>query len=343
MTRMELASFSTMLADLQSGTSGCGAYLSRAQSSHFGSIRGWWAATAHSRFLLLMCCVLLCIQGAASAQIQETWTNSTGDGKWSDANNWSPPTNPGGPNGNFNVYVPHTNGAGTVLDVSASIVNLTIDANAEVNVVSQLTITGSTIINNGQLDVGYNFGGTTGTLSISDIVTLSGSGNVFMGSSQAVISGGGTLINQELIQGEGTISVALENQGPNGQITGGTLTSPLILTGNVTNSGLITGIGFTTVELQGNTVQNAGGLIDAGDSGQMLFNNCTIIGGTVGSATSVPVAAALKSRTRVAMKGGASLWAPPAAPTGASPPSTALPLQAFTPSPATAPTPTRRL
>ena len=320
MTRTELASFSTMLADLQSGTSPWGAYLSRAQSSHFRSIRGWWAATAHSRFLLLMCCVLLCLQGAARAQIQETWTNSTGDGKWSDANNWSPPTNPGGPNGNFNVYVPHTNGAGTVLDVSASIVNLTIDANAEVNIVSQLTITGSAIINNGQLDVGYNFGGTTGTLSISDIVTLSGGGNVFMGSSQAVISGGGTLINQQLIQGEGTISVALQNESPNGQITGGTLTSPLILTGNVTNSGLITGIGFTTVELQGNTVQNAGGLIDAGDSGQMLFNNCTIIGGTIGSATSVPVAAAdraaLKRRTRVAMKGGASLLAPAAAPTG---------------------------
>jgi hypothetical protein len=253
--------------------------------------------------VLVLLCFLATLRAPATAQgpTQETWTGAAGDGLWSDGDNWSPSTKPGGPNGNFNVSIPHINGDGVEMDVSASIVNLQIAASATVNVTngSQLTITGTSIANDGQLQIDNNGGGSSGRLNISNTVTLSGTGNVFMGASVAAISGGGTLISQQLIQGVGTISVALQNQGPNGQITGGTPTNPLFLTGAVTNSGLISGLGFTTVVFLNNTVQNGGGTISGGP-GQVLLNGCTIIGGTLGDATAVPIAvpggAALKGR-----------------------------------------------
>jgi len=253
--------------------------------------------------VLVLLCVLVTLRAPASAQgpTQETWTGAAGDGLWSDGDNWSPTTKPGGPNGNFNVSIPHINGDGVEMDVSASIVNLQIAASATVNVTngSQLTVTGTSISNDGQLQIDNNGGGSSGRLNISNTVTLSGTGNVFMGANVAAISGGGTLISQQLIQGVGTISVALQNQGPNGQITGGTPTNPLFLTGAVTNSGLISGLGFTTVVFLNNTVRNGGGTISGGP-GQVLLNGCTIIGGTVGDATAVPIAvpggAALEGR-----------------------------------------------
>ena len=268
---------------------------------------------------------LVCLLASASAQgpTQETWAPTDSQGLWSNGGNWNPPTNPGGPNGNFNVVILHINEQpAPTMDVSASIVNLQIGANTALNITdgSQLTITGATITNDGQLEIDANGAGTSGMLNISNTVTLSGTGNVFMGSSLASISGGGTLISQQLLQGEGTISVALQNQGPNGQITGGSSTSPLIFTGPVTNSGSITGLGFTTVEFLNDTVQNAGGRIDGGDSGQALLNGCTIIGGTIGNATAVPVAvvngAALKSRTLSAGKSEVPVALSTAAPTG---------------------------
>jgi hypothetical protein len=275
-----------------------------------------------------MFCLVLCLQGPASAQgpVQETWTGSTGDGLWSDGGNWSPATKPGGPNGNFNVAIPHINGVpGPNMDVSATIVNLEIDANAGLNVTdgNQLTITGTTIANNGQLAIDDVGGGVGGAIQIVNMVTLSGGGTTVLNSSGlAQILGGGTLINQQTINGTGggTISVALQNEGPNGQITGGPSTSPLIITGEVTNSGMISGLGFTTVEFENNTVQNGGGTI-AGGAGQILLNGCTIIGGTLANATAVPVAVAggdaVKNRNMSAVRGQAAVALAATAPSGA--------------------------
>jgi hypothetical protein len=283
--------------------------------------RGVWATTAHYRLVLVMFCLfLLHLPASAQGPTQETWTGAAGDGLWSDGDNWSPTTKPGGPNGNFNVSIPHINGDGVEMDVSASIVNLQIAASATLNIINgnQLTITGASIANDGQLQIDANGGGTSGRLNISSTVTLSGTGNVFMGASLSSISGGGTLISQQLIQGMGTISVALQNQGPNGQITGGTPTNPLFLTGAVTNSGLISGLGFTTVVFLNNTVQNGGGTISGGP-GQVLLNGCTIIGGILGNASAVPVAvaggAALKGRASVS-RNNASVTALTTPPSG---------------------------
>jgi len=300
MTRTKLAIFSRMLADAQSGASRSGSRLSRTQSSHFGFSRGGWAAMAHWRFLLLVFCLIPCLRGLASAQVLETWTNSNGQGNglWSNGNNWSPPTKPGGPNGNYNVTIPCCtveSASGPIMDVSASIVNLTIQADASLSITnrSTLTITGTTISNNGLLTIaiftGYAKGGT---ITIENTVTLSGTGSVSLNSfgPLSAINGSGTLINQQTINGTagGAIYVALQNVGPSGLITGGPSTHPLWLYGSVTNSGKILGQGFTTVAFYKNTVQNAEGTIDGGGGGgQVLLYGCKVIGGTIGSASAV--------------------------------------------------------
>jgi len=296
MARTKPMSFSTMLTDWQFGASASGS-CSPAQASHFGSVRGL-AATAHCRFLLLMFCLILCLRGLASAQIQETFTDADGNGFWSDGNNWSPPTDSGGPNGNFNVTIPAGTGGptgGAILDVSTSIVNLVIDVNASLSVTngSILAITGTEILNAGQLTIAdlTNFD-PGGQIIIQNTATLVGSGVTALNSAVSnSISGPGTLINKQTINGEagGLVDVNLHNLGPNGRITGGPSTNPLTLTGEVKNSGLISGLGFTTVEFSMNTVVNTGGTIDAGASGgQILLNGCFIIGGTIGSASTVP-------------------------------------------------------
>jgi hypothetical protein len=261
---------------------------------YFGSIRGEWAA--HCGFLLLVFCLLLCLPGAAYAQVSETFTNADGNSFWSDGNNWSPPTAPGGPNGNFNVTVDP--GTAPILDVPASIVNLTIYALAALWVTNknQLTITGASIENDGQLSIAplTGFSNNAGALIIDNTVTLFGSGSTYMNSNSSNGDpnpiygyGKGTLINQQLLSGSGIITgVTVQNQGPNGQIRGGTPANPLTFSHvQMTNTGLISGLGNTTIDFYLSTVQNAGGTIDATDSGQVLLDTSTIIGGTIGSAS----------------------------------------------------------
>lgn len=273
---------------------------------YFGSTSGLLAATAEWRFLLLMFCLLLCLQRAASAQTLETWTDTDGTGLWSHGNNWNPTTGQGGPNG-VNVEIPCCTGGptgGVILDVSASIVNLTIDTNASLSITngSELTVTGTNITNNGTLAIQDGLAGLSGggSLDFTNTVTLSGTGKTFLDSAvSASIQGSGTLINQQTISGEGggTISVVLQNESPNGTITGGPSTSPLFIVGAVTNSGTISGQGFSSIQFRGNTVQNAGGTIDATDSGEVLLNDCTIIGGNIGSASQGALSSTLNTLT----------------------------------------------
>jgi fibronectin-binding autotransporter adhesin len=246
----------------------------------------------HCRFLGLAFCGIVCFHGLAGAQTQETFTNATGDGLWSDANNWNPTTAAGGPNGNYTVTILCCLGSpvgGAILDKSVSIVNLTIDANGGLYITnnSVLTITGKNITNNGTLAIqdvsGYTGGGS---ISIENHVTLAGLGSTVLNSSYTdTITGGGRLINMQALKGQsgGTISVSLQNRSP-GLITGGPLTDPLLLTNLTTNTGTISGLGYTSVAIS-STVENAGGIIDGGLSGQVLLRGCTIIGGTIGSAS----------------------------------------------------------
>lgn len=248
---------------------------------------------------------IIALQAPACAQAtQENWTGADGNGLWSDGDNWSPATAPGGPNGNFNVVISVIGPMQPTMDVSATINNLEIDSEESLNITggSQLTVTGATIVNNGSLNIDLNGGGSGGILNITNTATLSGGGQTQLASPQAFISGPGTLINQQSIFGDGTISVStLQNQGPGGQIEGYSSTHPLMFTGSVTNSGLIATEGFGAIEFVNNTVQNGGGSIVGGE-GQALLSGCTIVGGTIsGQAYAVPV-----STTAAAVKGAAS-------------------------------------
>jgi len=258
------------------------------------AIRAYCAATRHCWFFLLMFCLFLCLQVAASAQTQITFTDADGNGLWSDGNNWNPPI-AGGPDGDFNVTIPAGVGGptgGAILDVRASIVNLTINPDAGLSITnkSTLTITGTSISNYGQLAVADVPGVSKtngGSIFIATSLTLSGSGKTILNTSgTALISGTGTLINQQVMNGTGGGKIALSLQNASsGVITGGPSTNPLIISGPVTNSGMISGLGFTAVQFEGNTVQNAGGTIDATDSGEVLLDGCKVIGGTIGSAS----------------------------------------------------------
>lgn len=228
------------------------------------------------------------LQAPACAQAtQENWTGADGNGLWSDGDNWNPATAPGGPNGNFNVVISVIGPPQPTMDVSATVNNLEIDSQESLNITagSQLTVTGATIINNGSLNIDVNGGGSGGILKITNTATLSGSGRTQLASPQAFISGAGTLINQQSMFGQGTISVAsLQNQGPGGQIEGDSSSHPLMFTGSVTNSGLIATEGFGAIEFVNNTVQNGGGSI-VGGQGQALLSGCTIVGGTLSGQT----------------------------------------------------------
>lgn len=246
---------------------------------------------------LALLCLMACLQSHAFAQgpTMESWvgTDTSCLGCWSAGDNWNPPTLPGGPNGNFNVLISAIGPPPPTMDVSATINNLTIDAQNGLNITggNQLTITGATIANNGSLGIDANGSGTGGILKITNTATLSGSGLTELGATNTFISGPGTLINQQSIVGQGTISVAtLQNQGPGGQIEGDSPNDPLMFTGSVTNSGLIGTQSFGAVEFVGNTVQNGGGSIVGGE-GSALLSGCTIVGGTLGGqAYAVPVA-----------------------------------------------------
>src|SRR5271167_1216010 len=101
----------------------------------------------------------------AVAQTMEKWNGSDGNGLWSDGDNWTP-TIAGGPNGNYDILIPVTGNPQPMLDVSATINNLEIDQGQSLTIIngSTLTITGSTIQNDGTLALNDNAGGPGGTL-----------------------------------------------------------------------------------------------------------------------------------------------------------------------------------
>jgi len=302
MSTPKLMWLEVMLASTRSAPSQKGSFAS------WGSISACRAARSGCWPLLGLLCLFLCLQVPASAQgpTQESWTGADGNSQWSDGDNWSPPTKPGGPNGNFNVVISVIGPPQPVMDVSATIYNLEIDSRESLNITggNQLTVTGTTIANNGALNIDVNGGGSGGILKITNIATLSGSGLTQLASPQAFISGPGTLINQQSMVGEGTISVSsLQNQAPGGQIEGDSSAHPLMFTNSVTNSGLIATQSFGAIEFVNNTVQNGGGSIVGGE-GAALLNGCTVVGGTLsGQAYALPVATTAAAVKRAAVKG----------------------------------------
>ncbi len=162
---------------------------------------------------------------------------------------------------------------------------------------SQTALLG-TITNNGNIQVNGG-GGTNSFLFAGSNVTLQGGGTVTLsttssGGGNAIIEqsvGGLTLTNvNNTIQGEGIIGnngLTLLNQSGgtiNANSTGGALITTLTLDStNVTNIGLLEATNSGVLNLNGITVNNAGGNITANGAGTTVqfFGSAVIQGGTL--------------------------------------------------------------
>src|ERR1700683_117056 len=109
------------------------------------------------------------LQAVASAQATtENWvgTDASCYACWNSAANWNPQTVPNG--SQYNVVISIAPGPPQPnLDISVTIGNLTIGQNQSltINGGNQLTVAGSSISNQGILNLGVNGGGTNGYLS----------------------------------------------------------------------------------------------------------------------------------------------------------------------------------
>src|SRR5579863_582860 len=200
---------------------------------------------------------------------------------------------------------PFTNTGGTIKALDGGTVQL----QGEIYTGGTLTTVGSGVIqltggtvlngltNSGLVQVSSNIGdlqntvtnaGTiqlqSGTLSMLGAVTLAGSGSLIMsGTSQLnQNSAGGSLTNQQLIHGAGTINeLPVTNQGT---ITADSSANTLFLSGGLTtNTGELEASGGGILELE-TVVNNTGGTIEALAGSTVILNsgfNGSVNGGTL--------------------------------------------------------------
>jgi hypothetical protein len=142
-----------------------------------------------------------------------------------------------------------------------------------------------TISNSGQITLNETTPGSGAELLISGTVTLTGSGTITTNGPDNKIDGPGTIINQQTIQGLGTISVGgFNNQG---MVIGNSTTAPMTIacpgTGLCSSTATIEGAQGGTVAVTcagggGCTLSDAGGTISNGT----LNGGVTVSGGTLG-------------------------------------------------------------
>ncbi len=153
-----------------------------------------------------------------------------------------------------------------------------------------------TINNKNNFQVNGGSGVNTVVLVDSSNVTLQGGGTLTLstttGGGDAILeqaSGGLTLTNvNNTIQGEGVLGnngLTIINQATiDANSTGGAVITPLTIVGaSVTNTGLIEATNSGILQINGVTVNNAGGNITAngGSASVQLYGNATIQGGTL--------------------------------------------------------------
>jgi hypothetical protein len=252
------------------------------------------------RFVLLVAAmVALSLAGAtaALAQCTDSWTG--GNGNWSNGANWSNGMEPGSSD---NVCI--QTGAAVNMDVSDGIANLTIGSGNSLtlpNVAAtnnNFVIGGSSIANAGQiiLPAGgqVNESGPYLNISSGGTVTLSGGGSIIMNSSaHNAISGfgaGGTLLNQETIEGAGNIANdIILNNAKTGVINAnqsGTQLTVGRFNGGGTNAGLMEATNGGQLVMGSLTLLNTKGTVRAvGKNSSVLLagqgaGNETFSGGT---------------------------------------------------------------
>src|ERR1022692_167377 len=223
------------------------------------------------------------------------WTLA-GSGNWNTSGDWS-----GGVPNSATTSACIINGtAGTptavTLNVSATVDDLQLGSfdTLSTNTNTELAVAGTQIINDGAIALNGGSGYNT-ILQLGSNVTLSGVGTLTLstatGGGQAIIDqavGGLTLTNaNNTIQGNGIIGLnglSLVNQSGgsvNANVSGATLALSSMSSG-VTNGGLLEATSGGILQLDGVTVNNAGGNITANSGTTVqLFGNTVIQGGTL--------------------------------------------------------------
>lgn len=228
---------------------------------------------------------LLWIAAPVHSQTISTWRGGAG--------NWAPcppdgnalwDTCPTYPDGNFSAVIeggPVTLASGNGI----TIVNLSLASGDSLIITpGYLDITGSSILNNGSISIGSGDGLF---IQAPAKVTLSGSGSVTMTSPSTRFWGGNgtgaTLINEQTIQGQGSLGVeglAITNQGVINANAGTLNVQPpsAINTGTMEASS-----GSTLAFTNGAAIpyNNAGGVIKALDGGTVQLDDGVYTGGTL--------------------------------------------------------------
>ena len=221
------------------------------------------------------------------AQTTSTWSG--------DAGNWSPCPQDNGtalwdtcagdvyPNGNAIAIV---NGGPVTVNNGIGIIDLSVGVGAIVIVSpGYLDITGSgnAIINNGSINVGPGDGlavfGSSATLSGSGTVTITDPTASFHGTAG---SPGPTLINQQMIQGQGTLGngMNITNQGTINANAGTLNVEP----NSMTNTGTLEASAGSTLALESGLApifNNTGGTVVANNGATVQLQGSTWMGGTL--------------------------------------------------------------
>jgi hypothetical protein len=167
----------------------------------------------------------------------------------------------------------------------ATLNTLTISTGSTVNVLdnNSLNLGAGTITNNGTIN--ENSAGDNTFISIAGSTILAGTGTLTMSPHvQNYIQGGGTLTNQETIQGSGVIGNNNLTLFNNGTIDAN-VASELVINpnGGTTNTKTMEATAGGTMEFRGDAVTNTGvGTILATGTGSIVdFNGATVNGGTL--------------------------------------------------------------
>jgi hypothetical protein len=227
--------------------------------------------SSHMLAAFLASVFVLSLAGATSAlaQCTDAWTGGGGDGDWNNPVNWSTGAVPG----SSDTACIETSGAAVSMATGGDgILNLTLGSTDSLTLPAgnnqNLNIGGTSIANSGQIILP---GSQTATLYISSnsTTTLSGGGTVTLNSDvNDGISGfgpGGTLVNQETIQGAGGI---MNDLILNNSSTG-------VVNANQSGAQLIVGRFFGTGINKG--------LMEATNGGQLIIGSVDLnnVGGTI--------------------------------------------------------------
>ena len=178
-----------------------------------------------------------------------------------------------------------TVGAGLILGESNSVLQDVTNAGLfRVASVNSVSVTGTSLMNDGTIELGTGVGATS-TLRFEADISVAGSGDILMRDSAATIATTDAFVvtneADQLIHGRGQITGTLVNHGTiRADLNGQTL---FFRTNPKTNDGLIEALGGSQVEIEVVTVNNAGGTLLANEGIVNLELGATVVGGTLDS------------------------------------------------------------